>query len=196
MPSLTHNRLAVLGSAATCAIAAGILLTSDRGGLAVARSGSAPIISFSNLSDAGSDGLPPAARAALDHAGAPKSAPTTASVRGDYTVAVVRGPDTYLALVHNATQRATIVQAPPAELANQAGTWVSAGGSSDGGITTLAMLLPDGVESVEVTDTRGAKSRAAVTDNVAVIQRQGRSTAEYQFDGTSRLVELPSPPTP
>lgn len=52
------------------------------------------------------------------------------------------------------------------------------------------MLVPDGIDSVEVTDTDGAKSRADVVDNITLIQRDDLSATEYEFGGKTHRAEL------
>lgn len=188
--ALSARRLIIVLAAAFL-LTAGIAVVSNGQHLAGAISAppaDAPV--FSQLATTGVDSIPAAARRALAAAGAPADAPTTVADRGDYSVVVIRGQNTYLALFNKTTERASIVQTPPGELAKQAGTWVAAGGSVDGRRTTLAMLVPDGVGSVDSADGNGVTSRTSVAGNIVVIQREDLSSAEYDFGGTLRRVDL------
>jgi len=191
MPALSSRQFATGTILAAGAIAASIALFGGGSRSQAAATANPPAaLSFSELATTGRGDLPVAARDALAHAGAPKDAFTSVSSRDGFTVVVVRGDSTYLGLINDATQRATIVNSPSGEVDMHAGTWVAAGGSESGNRTSVALLVPDGVDSVEVTDTKGTRTRAEVAGNIAFVQGEDLSTAEYEFGGTKHGVDL------
>jgi len=107
-------------------------------------------------------------------------------------VIVVRAQHMYLALANGDAQRATIVDAPPATVDSQAGIWVASGGAASAGKTAMALLVPDGVDNVDVIDERGALAASIpVVDNIAFVERDGAFTAEYRFGSDRHRATAP-----
>jgi len=193
MSALLNMRFVAVGVALVVVIA-GIAFSSAGDPSATAGPANAQTVpSFSELATAGSEVLAPEARAALADAGLSKDATVSVAEHGKFKVVVARDDRIYIALINNATQSASISYAPTKAVETR-GTWVATADASENGSTTLAILVPDGVGSVQVTDTDGTKSSIDVDGNIAFIQSKTIASAEYRFDGANYVAEpAPSP---
>jgi len=196
MSALLNMRFVAASIAAVAAIAVIAISNNEDRAATAAPAQPQATPAFSKLAAAGREALTPEVRDALARAGVTKDAAISVAARGPFTVVVARDKLTYLALVHNGTQRSSIVYAPADTLQTKP-AWVAATDATDAGGTTMAMLVPDGSDSVEVTETGGEKSTVAVTGNIALVQSKTLASVTYRFGGKPYVAELaPKPAAP
>jgi len=183
----------------TLALAVGLVVVALGAGVAVSQSRdeagpSAP--PFSGLDSVKTDpsSVSPQVRSTLNRIGVDASADTSVVHQGGLTVTVVRTPEHYyFALDHGDGTPAALAETPVANLGRNAGTAVLAGTANT---VSAAVLVPDGVSSVTVTDSDGSHAEMPVVDNVAAVERKGFFSIAFEYQGeTFEPIEIPKRPS-
>jgi len=182
----------------TVALAVGLVVIVLGAGVAVSQSRdeaapSAP--PFSGLDNVKADPgtVGPQVRSTLDRIGVDANADTSVVRQGGLTVTVVRTPKHYyFALDHGDGTPAALAETPVANLDKNAGTAVLAGTANT---VSAAVLVPDGVSSVTVTDSDGSHADVPVVDNIAAVERKGFFSIAFEYQGeTFEPIEIPKRP--
>lgn len=151
-----------------------------------------PVPAFTGLDTAPAQ-MPNAVQDALDKAGAPRSADARSIDFGaGYSASVVRTPEKYYLAVHeDGSQITSTVEAPMANIAANGGTWAFAGSAKS---ATMALLVPDGVRGVTVTDRAGVDSFAPAKNNLVLVHQPGLFSATFDYAGVTQRVAVPPIP--